>query len=74
MLPTFLNNTSPSLVLAKSISGNTCNIEVEDASVDSPPSVAQADVEVVDVQVVGTPWAIEERPPHKRKSNYGNGN
>ncbi len=50
------------------------NIKVEDASVDSPPSVAQADVEVVDVQVFGTPRTIEERPPHKRKSNYGDGN
>jgi hypothetical protein len=74
ILPTFLNDTRPSSVLPKSISGNTCNIKVEDASVDSPPSVAQADVEVVDVQVVGTQQAIEERLPHKCKSNYGDGN
>ncbi len=74
MLPTFLKDTSPSSVLPKSISVNRYNIEVEDATVDSPPSVAQVDVEVVDVQVVGTPWVIEERPPHKRKSNHGDGN
>ncbi len=74
MLPTFLNNTRPSSVFPKSISGNTRNTKVKDASVDSPPSVAQADVEVVDVQVVGTTRATEERSPHKRKSNYGDGN
>jgi hypothetical protein len=50
---------------------STANNNTEDALVDPSPPGSQADDD--DVQIVGVPPAIEERPHEKRKSNDGDG-
>jgi hypothetical protein len=53
------------------VMASTTNNNTEDAFVGPSPSGAQADDN--DVQIVGVPPAIEERPHEKRKSNDGDG-
>ena len=81
-MPTLLNNTRPSTstVLASTTSSNMDDALVmastsssinntKDALGDSSPPGAQADDN--DVEIVGSPLVIEERPQEKRKSNDG---
>jgi hypothetical protein len=51
--------------------GINCKQHTEDALIDPSPPGTQADDD--DVQIVGVPPAIEERPQEKRKSNDGDG-
>ena len=50
-------------------STSTANNNTKDALVDSSPPGAQSDDD--DVEIVGLPPAIEERPQEKSKSNDG---
>jgi hypothetical protein len=68
---TVLTSTTSSNMDDALVMVSTAINNIEDALVDPSPPGAQADDN--DVQIVGVPPAIEERPHEKRKSNDGGG-
>ena len=69
LTPTVLASTTSSSMDDALVMASTAKNNTEDALVDSSPPGAQADED--DVQIVGLPPAIEERPHKKCKSNEG---